>query len=163
MQVKRCPSCGGEFFASVTECADCEVPLVSPEEYGRGKRSAAGSLDPAAGTVVVREGQKEWIEELAEVLRSSGVACRIGLAPGCSPGGCGTTYRILVMEEDYRTALAVVETYYRDMYPELAEAQAGMSEGACPACGHKAGMDAPVCPECGLVLVMEEKDSAQED
>ncbi len=163
MQVKRCPSCGGEFFASVTECADCEVPLVLPEEYGRRKISAAGSLDPAAGTVAVREGQKEWIEELADVLNGSGIACRMALAPGCTPGGCGTTYRLLVMEEDYQAAVAVVETYYRDMYPELAEAQAGMSEGACPACGHKAGMEATICPECGLVLVIEEEDGPQEE
>lgn len=138
------------------ECADCEETLVSPDEFERKRKPVSGNLDPAAGTVAVREGEKNWIEELADVLRASGTACRMALAPGCSPGGCGTSYRLLVMEEDAASALAVIEEYYRDMYPELAEAQAGMAEGACPACGHQAGADATSCSECGLVLVMEE-------
>jgi len=162
MRVKRCPSCGGEFFASVIECADCGLTLVSPEEYERKDRLITGTLDPAAGTMVVREGEQGWIEELAEVLRASGIPCRIILSPGCSAGGCGTTYRLLVMEEDSPAATAGIETYYRDMYPELAAAQAGMAAGACPACGHMAGKDARSCPECGLILVLDEEDRSQD-
>ena len=34
-KIKLCPECGSEYYAHISACADCGVPLEMPEEIGK--------------------------------------------------------------------------------------------------------------------------------
>lgn len=156
MQIKLCPECGVEYFASVTECADCEVELMTPEQIKQKGHRVETSL-PVSSEVMVREGEKEWIQELQHVLLDSGVPCRISLPQDCSTGTCGSTHHLLVPEENATSATACIENYYREIHPEISESETLAAAGKCPACGHDVGHDAKECLDCGLLLLLEEE------
>jgi len=142
----------------VTECADCEVELMSPEQIKQKNKRAETSLSlPDASEVIVREGEKEWIQELHHVLLESGISCRVSLDTGCASGTCETTHHLIVTKEDAAAAAIRIEDYYREMHPEISESETLAAEGKCPACGHPVGHDAKQCPDCELILLLEDE------
>jgi uncharacterized OB-fold protein len=156
MQIKLCPECGAEYFASITECADCEVVLMTLEQIKHAGLVETSLSDASASEVIIREGEKEWIQELHHVLLDSGISCRISL-PDCTAEACGTTHHLLASEEDAAAATVRIENYYREIHPEISASETLAAEGKCPACGHHAGHDAKECPDCGLILLVEEE------
>lgn len=157
MQTKICPECGAEYFARIAECADCEVPLVAPEPQAppMSRRGAEVPLVDAEPMVSVREGSRDWIEELRDELEGRGISCGISLAPGCKAGTCGEVYHLRVPASRGDEAGRAVEAYLAKVHPELEEAQKLAAEGKCPACGHPVDATARTCPDCGLVLFLE--------
>jgi hypothetical protein len=105
--------------------------------------------------VAVKEGDQDWIKELADMLTEKGIANGITLAPGCSAGTCGCRFILLVAEKDVRAAHENIEEYYMIVHPELRESQEWAAQDKCPACGHDVGKDAKECPDCGLLLIIE--------
>ncbi len=162
MQIKLCPECGAEYFASVTECADCDVVLMTPEQIKQEGQVEEISL-PGVSEVMAREGEKEWIQELHHVLLDSGISCRVSLPPDCTTGTCGAKHHLLVSKEDAAAAAVRIENYYREMHPEISESETLAAEGKCPACGHPTGHDAKECPDCELILLVEEEEKKEEN
>src|SRR3990172_8264529 len=80
-QVKVCPECGAEFFASMaTECNKCEAELVDPEMMGRPSTRQATSADPAL--VCIEEGSYDRANEVAQGNRRGRRAHEEGALPG---------------------------------------------------------------------------------
>ena len=104
----------------------------------------------------VKEGDQDWIKELADMLTENGIASGMTLAPGCSAGTCGCRFILLVAEKDVQEALANIDEYYMAVHPELRESKEWADQDRCPACGHHVGKDAKECPDCGLLLIIDE-------
>ena len=105
--------------------------------------------------VAVKEGDQDWMKELADMLTENGIPTGMTLAPGCSAGTCGCRFIVLVAEKDVQTAHDYIEEYYMTVHPELRESQEWADQDKCPACGHDVGKDARECPDCGLLLIIE--------
>jgi len=147
MDVKVCPGCGAEYFAHITDCADCKVPLKSPEEMNRHETATGGDFLP------VREGGVPWLKELREELKKNGLVSHIDLKPDCSPASCNVSGVLLVCENDIERAKELLEEYFLQSHPEMANHLDVDHESQCPACGHHAGPDDRECADCGLALV----------
>lgn len=111
--------------------------------------------NPDAEWVAVKEGDQDWMKELADMLTGKGIPAGMTLAPGCSAGTCGCRFIILVAEKDVQAAHDNIEEYYMAIHPELRESQEWADQDKCPACGHDVGQDAKECPDCGLLLIIE--------
>jgi len=117
------------------------------------------SEEAQAEWVAVKEGDQDWMKELADMLTENGIASGMTLAPGCSAGTCGCRFILLVAEKDVKDAHDHIDDhideYYMTVHPELRESQEWADQDRCPACGHEVGKDAKECPDCGLLLIIE--------
>jgi len=73
--------------------------------------------------VSVKEGDQDWMKELADMLTENGIASGMTLAPGCSAGTCGCRFILLVAEKDVKDAHDHINEYYMTVHPELRESQ----------------------------------------
>ena len=154
-EIKLCPNCNTEYFSHIECCADCGETLLFPGEKKVVKtekkpHSDTGLEDP----VVVRTGSLKWLDELSNVLTDSGIPCVVSGEEGCSKGGCGATYYLLVTAENAAVAHERIEEYCMEIHPEIKDSQELISQGKCPACGCSVGADAADCPDCGLTLMI---------
>ncbi|MGR3318120.1 MAG: hypothetical protein ACUZ8O_06530 [Candidatus Anammoxibacter sp.] len=107
------------------------------------------------GWVVIKEGSKEWIRELSNMLSEKSFPSRIDVANRCDVGSCGCKFVLLVEEKDAEVALAGIEEYYVLQHPEFKQSQDWVEQNKCPACGFDVGADAKECSDCGLTLIFE--------
>lgn len=151
-QVKLCPECGAEYYAHITECGNCEVALVFPEEIEKGtaptpKAKAEGDLVP------IMQGELQKMKEIAYGLKAMKIECQIlnagGVGSSCSSGG---GYAIFVHQTIARDAAKAADEVYRNLHPELDELDERYRQGQCPACGADARNAPGICPDCGLNL-----------
>ncbi len=158
--IKCCPECGSEYYAYIATCADCDVPLILPEEAEKEQMKERSKKPHRAVTshdewVAVREDAIEGIRELSDFLSGEGIFCKVMLAPGCSTGKCGCRYLLLTAREDAPVAHNCIEEFYARKHPEIKTSQEWESEGRCPACGYCVGHGTKECPDCGLRLMTE--------
>lgn len=151
MDVKLCPGCGAEYYAHVSDCADCGVPLVDPNSG----ELAGPDAELGGPTVAIRESSISQLKEFREVLEGSGIASCISASPGCKSGGCGTSSLLMVAEAHVVAANTRLEQHYLECHPEAAILPAEHDEHACPACGFEAAPDTRECPDCGLALALD--------
>ncbi|MBF8276191.1 MAG: hypothetical protein HW390_1264 [Candidatus Brocadiaceae bacterium] len=155
-KIKLCPKCGSEYYAHIATCADCGVPLKTPEEIEKERNNKpAVPVQPDDEWVPIREGGKEIVMELSRLLASNSFSAKIGLAPGCSTGKCGGKYLLLTTKSEAHAAHDFIEEYYTQKHPEIKTSQEWALQGKCPACGYAVSPDAKECPDCGLSLMVE--------
>ncbi len=155
-QVKYCPECSSEYYAHILECADCGVPLITPEEFEAARQRRKrfeGEGDQEA--VAIKQDEKNWIKELHRVLTDKGYSCRMTVTPGCTPGKCGESFLLIVPKEEAESAIKCIDEYHQELHPELKESEELAAQGKCPACGFDAGFDAMECSDCGLPLMLQ--------
>ncbi len=151
--IKLCPQCGSEYYAHISTCADCGVPLKLPEEIeAEREKKPDVAAPPHDEWVAIREEGPEVIRELSDLLTRSGISWRVVLAPGCGTGKCGCRYILLTAKNHARAAHDCIEEFHTQQYPEIKTAQEWEAQGKCPACGYSVGPDAKECPDCGLAL-----------
>ncbi len=156
-QIKICPDCETEYFPHIENCADCGAVLLLPEENKKVQEEKRQLKDKALeNQVVVREGDKKWIEELYQVLIDSDIPCLITADAGCNKGCRADTRRLLVSSQDVEKANELIEEYYSEVHPEVQASKVMVSQGKCPACGSPVGSDSVECPDCGLTLIITE-------
>ena len=153
--IKLCPNCKTEYFAHIEHCADCGAVLLTPEENKIALEEKKRQVDKDSwAPVIIRKGSLPWMNELRSVLADLGIPCTISGEEGCSKGGCGATYCLLVTSENAKVAHERIEEYCMELHPEIKDSQEMISQGKCPACGCSVSSDARDCPDCGLTLMI---------
>jgi ribosomal protein L40E len=158
---KVCPECAGEYRPEIERCADCDVPLVGPEEI---TARDARELPLTRGLVALRTAPIAWVRALAQDL--AGQAIPYGIDRGAARSeGLLTLY---VRRQDLEEAAAVDAARRRieDPLGEEEEEEAGEepanvvpiraeepSYKVCPRCGGEYRLDAERCADCGVELV----------
>jgi len=158
-QNKICPDCQSEFLPHIEKCSDCGALLLTFEEHRKaeeGKKLIAEKI--VQNTVVVREGDLNWMNELRTVLIDTSIPCAVHSDAGCKKGCCGAACRLLVSSEDLERARERIEEYYMEVSPEFRASKELISEGKCPACGLPVGTDERECRDCGLPLLIVEEE-----
>ncbi len=145
--VKLCPECEAEFFAHITECNRCEVPLVSPEELRKGPvRKAEGEL------TMIMQGAMERMKEIAYGLKAREIKSKILNAGGTEKSCSGGDYGLFVHRSIAREAVEAAVKIHNKLNPEIAELEESYRKGECPACGADVRNAPGVCNDCGLNL-----------
>lgn len=157
-QIKICPECETEYFPQIQQCADCGADLLWPDKFKIVQEERKRLKDTVLeNKVAVREGDKQWIGELYDVLIDSGIPCVITADAGCSKGCSPDTRKLLVTAHDAERANARIEEYYAEVHPEIQASKEMVSQGKCPACGSPVDPAAIECPDCGLPLIIVEE------
>jgi hypothetical protein len=159
--IKVCPECGGEFRPDVERCADCEVPLVHPEEIAARN---ARELPVAAGLAAVCTDSIAEVRGLAAELNRRSVRYRIDRRRARSDG----LLTLYVRWQDRKAAEAVAEDLgLGEAADDNREETAGVREmpgyKVCPDCGGEYRLDIERCADCGTVLVFPGQAPAGED
>lgn len=161
---KICPDCETEYLPHIYKCADCDMVLVTQEEYKQIQEEKRRVAEQAIrDAVVIRKGDLKWIDELYNVLIDSKIPCTVISDAGCKRGSCGgDDWRLVTAKEELEKAKARIEEYFMEMYPEIRAANELASQGKCPACGSPVSASATECPDCGLALVIIEEEEDEE-
>ncbi len=156
--IKICPDCSAEYFAHIDKCAHCDTALMMPEEVTivQEERKQCMKKD-LEGRVIVKEGDKKWIDELYDVLIDANVPCNISADAGCNKGCSADTRSLMVSKQDVEKAVGFIEEHYARTHPEIQASNEMASQGKCPACGSTVGSDAVECTDCGLTLLIVEE------
>lgn len=156
---KICPHCEAEYLPHIEKCADCGAVLLMMEDYKKAQAEKKRIGEKIVeNTVVVREGDLNWMGELRAVLIDAGIPCAVHSDAGCKKGCCGAACRLLVSSEDIERARERIEEYYMEVSPELRASNELLREGKCPACGSPVGTDERECQDCGLALLIVEEE-----
>ena|SRR3990172_1424286 len=145
--VKICPECGAEYFAHVSECRGCEVPLVHPGESAPVERKAPVDSDPL---VCIAEGDLGRARALQADLKSAGFDSKVlNMNQGKS---CSGGFGVFVNQSLAAQAAGKLQELFYKRNPEVKEMEKKVSEGRCPACGAEIFYSVYECPDCGLNL-----------
>ncbi|MEC4675463.1 MAG: hypothetical protein VST72_00885 [Nitrospirota bacterium] len=112
--------------------------------------------------VIVREGDRKWMEELLNVLVASGIPAALNVDTQCRKGCCNDAYRLLVSSRDAENANERIEEHFMKVHPELRASNEMISQGKCPACGSPTDPDTVECPDCGLILIVVDQGNDQQ-
>ena len=164
-QNKICPECEVEYMPHIEKCADCGAVLLLHEEHRQEQEAKLQLMTKALeNSVVVREGELKWLEELYNVLIDSGIPCTIDSNLGCNKGRCADKCKLIVSKEDLERAEERIAEYYRAIHPELQASHELMCQGKCPACGSPVDANDTECADCGLLLmIIGEEDNGTLD
>ncbi|VAV84016.1 hypothetical protein MNBD_DELTA01-474 [hydrothermal vent metagenome] len=159
--IKICPECDAEFFAHISECNGCNVPLVHPDA----SPIATGELqmpdsDEALRLVTIEQGDIAKIGELHNALNKRDVPSEVINATAAG-GSCGGGFLLQVPEYVKETAIAAINDHWHKLHPELGDAVEREESGQCPACGFTLDSTPTNCPDCGLNLGLD--DPADDD
>jgi len=144
---KVCPVCAGEYRPEIELCADCEVPLVDPEQIAR---RDARELPLSSGLVALRSASIPWSLALAADLDRQSIRYRIDRRRAGEDG----LLTVCVRRQDWKAAQAVDATRARIEAPD--EPEMGVETAdfkVCPRCDGEYRLDAKICADCGVELV----------
>lgn len=158
---KVCPVCAGEYRLEIERCADCDVPLVDPEQIAL---RDARELPLSSGLLTLRTAPISAALALAADLDRERIRYRIDRRRAREE----RLLTVCVRRQDWQAAQAVDAAHEWIEEPDEPEGPEEEEEAAdykvCPHCGGEYRLDAVLCADCGVELVFpEELDEAPED
>ncbi len=151
--IKICPRCDAEFFAHISECNGCDVPLINPGEVpvtGAGVPTAPAAREDNL-LVTIEQGDIAKIAELHNVLNSREIPSELINATAVA-SSCNGGFMLQVPGYLKETAIAAINEHWHKLHPELKDGVKREASGECPACGFTLETASPECPDCGLNL-----------
>jgi predicted amidophosphoribosyltransferase len=164
---KVCPECGGDYQYTASVCADCEVPLVLPEEVAE---RDARELPLRPGLILIRTAPILWIRALAADLEQAEIPYAIDRREARSEGLLSLYVHRKDRDEATNLDDARMEIDPLEMDDEPAED--GQEESApepepdykvCPQCGGEFRLEIERCAECGVDPVKPGEEEGEED
>ncbi len=136
-----CPVCKAEYEEGISECAECQVPLVAELPQ------AVAGAEAGDTWTLAEEFMDEIQAQLAEgLLTENGIRCRLeNVSFHSAP--------VTVSEDMAQIRLWVAEADLGKARALLAEAE---TEYRCSACGVVVTPEDATCPSCGETLEDEE-------
>ena len=166
VRVAVCPQCEAEYLATASECVECRVALVHPEQLASAE---VEDLPPASELTCIRAASVAWTRTLSERLSDAGIPHRVEAIREFADDDDDSVRKrpnfrlpcgVYVRPDDSRAAAEIDADFMRSQIPDLPDGHeiSGGSQDAesCPACGERVSFDTRECPGCGLTLAVEE-------
>ena len=154
--VKLCPECGDEYTLAATDCADCRVPLVSPDEIEA--HVPLEDFPMTSELECVRIGPLVWTRALSSALEQADIRHRVepdtrseadgGIDKNLFDGAA--VFGTWVRSKDLAAANEVDKVVFAHVEGEREDAPQADNDEVCPACQTPIALDALECPDCGL-------------
>jgi hypothetical protein len=162
---KLCPECGGDYQYTASVCADCEVPLVLPEEV---TARDARELPLRPGLIPVRIAPILWIRALAADLEQAEIPYAIDRRKARSEGLLSLYVRrgdreAAVALDDARMEIDPLEMDDEPAEDEREEPAPEADYKVCPHCDGEFRLEIERCPDCGVDLVKPGEEEDEED
>jgi hypothetical protein len=155
-EVRICPECGEEYTLVPSECADCRVPLVFPDEIE--PEAAPIDFPPVSDLECVRVGPLPWTRALSAALESSEIQHRVepdtrseaegGVDRSTFDGA--DVFGTWVMPGHLEAAREIDKVVFAHIHGQQSDAPEASADEVCPACESPIGTDALECSDCGL-------------
>ena len=166
-RVAICPQCEAEYLATASECVECRVALVHPEQLASAE---VEDLPRASELTCIRAASVAWTRALSGRLSEAGIPHRVEAIREHADADDDDSVRkrpnfrlpcgVYVRPDDLRAAAEIDADFMRSQIPDLPDGHemSGGSQDAesCPACGERVSLDTRECPGCGLMLAVEE-------
>ena len=157
--MKYCPECEAEYFDTVEICADCEVRLISEQEYHRIKEEEERLkeiLKTETFVPILTVENQFQVDRVKEILVDSGIPVLIKEFHDTAYDGIyvqqkGWAY-IEVPERFVQKARELAGHLGQDFEVPVIEVDDDDTVLICSECGARVAMDDTVCPGCGEVL-----------
>ncbi len=156
---KVCPECRCVYRLSATECSDCQVPLVFPDELPE-----EAEFPPASELLPYRIASVMWCRAFSDALSEAGIPHRIDAPPEegeqaekLKRHSHDQAVALYVRHEDRERVERIDAEFVQRQIPDMPAPGAGGEddqggEECCPACGDPLEETASECPGCGLFL-----------
>lgn len=155
-QVKICPECGEEYTLVPSECVDCRVPLVFPDQLEI--PITPDAFPPTTELECVRVGPLPWTRALSAALEQAEIRHRVepdsrskaegGVDPGSFDGM--DVFGTWVLPKNHLAALEIDASVFAHVGGADENAPEATEDETCPACQSSLAVDALECPDCGL-------------
>ena len=155
-EVRICPQCREEYTLVPTECADCGVPLVFPNEIE--PEIAAEAFPPTAELACVRTGPIPWTRALSGALEQAQIRHRVEPdSRSEAEGGVDRStfdgadvFGTWVRPPDLEAAREIDAIVFAHVHGQGSDAPEADADEVCPACQTPLTIDAVECGDCGL-------------
>ncbi len=154
--VKICPQCGDEYTLVPTECVECGVPLVLPDDLA--PEATPDEFPPTAELECVRVGPIPWTRALSGALEQAGIRHRVepdlrseaegGIDRNRFDGA--DVFGAWVLPRDLDAAQEIDQLVFAHVRGQEESAPEASSDEVCPACQSPLEIDALECQGCGL-------------
>lgn len=164
--LKYCPSCHDEYRAEITDCAACDIALITGDEMLKIERlknqkqsNRDMSLRPDDEMVNIRKGSVIQMKDFQAMLKREGIpSLAVTEDNNCGQGCCGSNLVVQVRRSDAQDVLAILERDHvrstgleeYDLSTAGAVFNTAAENATCPACGHSFATTESACPDCGL-------------
>jgi len=155
-EVKICPECGEEYTLVPTECADCRVPLVFPDELE--PEVAAESFPPVKELSCVRVGPLPWTRTLSAALEQAEIRHRVepdsrseaegGIDRSSFDGA--NVFGTWVLPGSLAAAQEIDKIVFAHVHGQQSDSPDADTDEVCPACESPIDIEALECSDCGL-------------
>ena len=155
-EVRICPQCGDEYTLIPSECAECRVPLVFPDELA--PEVAPEAFPPTAELECVRIGPLPWTRALSGALEQAEIRHRVepdlrseaegGIDRSTFDGA--DVFGTWVRRPDIEAAQEIDKIVFAHVHGQEDDAPDAAADEVCPACQSPLAANALECPDCGL-------------
>ena len=163
--MKYCPQCDAEYLETISVCCDCDVKLITQEEFEKRKEEEDRFHEETKTMVKIFILQDRFEADLIKkeldreripvLIRSFRDTAYDGIY--IPQKGWG---EVMVPEKDRERAQELID----NLEHVLQEGKVSISEDealiVCPSCGAEIGVECKVCPNCDKLL---ESDSGEKD
>lgn len=157
--MKYCPECEAEYFDTVEFCADCEVSLISEQEYRKRKEEEAQfkeMLKAEAFVPIMTVENRFQADRTEEILGQNKIPVLVRQFHDTAYDGIfeqqkGWAY-IEVPEHMTERAKELVGHLGLDFEVPVFDDEVDGAALVCSECGAEVSADETVCPGCGEVL-----------
>lgn len=154
--VRICPECEEEYTLIPTECADCRVPLVYPDEIE--PAVPAEGFPPVSELECVRVSPLPWTRALSSALEQAEIRHRVepdlrseakgGIDRNTFDGA--DVFGTWVLPKSLEAAREIDKIVFAHARGHESDSPEASSDEVCPACQSPIAIDALECSDCGL-------------
>jgi len=155
--MKYCPQCGAEYHEKIAVCADCDVQLISQQEFEK-RREEEEQFHEETKTLVKVFTLRDSFEAdiITQELEKEGIPVLVRSFRDTAYDGIYIPQKgwgeVSVPEKDQERAKEIIET----LEQVLEEGKVSISEEedmiSCPCCGKELSLENEVCPHCNKPL-----------
>lgn len=166
-ELKYCPECRDEYRPEISQCAVCNVLLLTGLQMrakfdtGDGTREKVAVIAEGDTLIPLMRGRLLDLKQVKILLAGVGVPALLVKDDQCRSGCCGGPEMMLQIrwQDQEKAEAALQQEHERTTGHQVHEGGVATvfdpeaEVVVCPACGHEFSPNGPDCPDCGLTFL----------